>query len=421
MLPVMAPFRLNTTTRDVLDRSSSSEEVDYAPIQLPPVTNLSRLDPDCTQPSTLANMPSQSFTPSNRMPAKRLNSLQQRLKAARKANYELTLQVANIEHQLYTEWDSLSFGSESARNRHTELAMEQKEWYRELRNVHKQRIQHLEMEIQKESDYMNWRDWSPVELLIRWKSGNMDYSIFKDHEATYRVQNAFKLEAGLKPPRLKVIALVSTQVAAGWYKVPTQSIDWENRIPIPGYVDKDFSEDGRHDTNLHAIQHEPRDEFVMRGNSIQMDGQYRTGPQRNLVRKFDGNVEPRPSSRESRYKEKVDDWHWEMEPGTESFIRMEDQELQNRNQGYIDAGSRQRTRLGVDLDLQLDDESFPIPDDHSHSRPSWANNYPNYEYSQEVLDDITAKAYAPEKPKKIVPMIAGRPFSRPIVAREYVS
>jgi len=55
------------------------------------------------------------------------------LKAARADSHEVTIRAANIENQLYTEWDSLSLAPDAARNRHNETAMGYKEWYREMR------------------------------------------------------------------------------------------------------------------------------------------------------------------------------------------------------------------------------------------------------------------------------------------------
>ncbi|PVH89058.1 hypothetical protein DL98DRAFT_524674 [Cadophora sp. DSE1049] len=393
----MAPARSNSTPRKRLNRFSNAQEVRYAPIQLFPVMNLSRFDPESTK----------------------LNAFQECLKAARQASYELTLQAANIEHQLYTEWDLLSLGSEAARGRHIEIAMEHKEWYRELRDMHKQRIQQLEMEIQQESDYMNWRDWSPVELLIRWKSGNMDYSIFKEHEATYCVQDAFRLEAGLRPPKLKLIAMVSAQVAAGWYKAPTESIDWEERTAVPGYGDEDFSQDERLDTTLCAAEYNPQNEFTFRGKPKQTLRQYGPGLetlQPIPMRKPENCnwIESQQSTQESLYKQKVDNWNWDIRSSSETYIDVEEQH--NGIEGYIHIDDHRSSSENLNYDLHNDELS--IAGNHSQAGPSWADNYPSYEYSQAELDEIAAKAFAPKKLKKIVPMIAGRPFSKPIVAHE---
>lgn len=115
-------------------------------MQLLPVINLSRFDPECESPMRRAMASSLS----DETPATKLHALQERLKAAREDSHALTIQAANIEHQLFREWDSLSLASDAARDRHNETAMGYKEWYREMRGMHKRRIQQLEMEIQQE-------------------------------------------------------------------------------------------------------------------------------------------------------------------------------------------------------------------------------------------------------------------------------
>ncbi|KAH7409528.1 hypothetical protein BKA64DRAFT_639818 [Cadophora sp. MPI-SDFR-AT-0126] len=395
----MAQSRSRATPRNL--HSRNAQEAQSAPMQVFPIMNLSRFDLQSTK----------------------LHSLQERLKAFRQSNYELTLEAADIEHQLYMEWDSLSLGSKAARDRHNEIALEHKEWYRELRDMHKQRIHKLEKEIQQESDFMNWREWSPIELLIRWKSGNMDYSIFKEHEATYRVQDAFRLEAGLQPPKLKLIAMVSAQVAAGWYKVPTESIDWENRIPVPGFVDENFAENDKFDANTCTTACYPQYDISLRGKSKQtgLEGEYRQDTLRIIPM---GNVEQRDwdesqqSTHESTYKKKVDNWNWDVRPSSGSFIAIEEQP--NFGDDFIRIKPHQSTELDLDLNFDIEDDGSSITGNHLQAGPSWVHNYPSYKYSQEELEDIAAKAYAPEKPKKVVPMIAGRPFSKPIVAHEYM-
>lgn len=44
----------------------------------------------------------------------------------------------------------LSDGPEIAKDRHNELAIEHREWHRDLKGMHKQRIHELELEIKKE-------------------------------------------------------------------------------------------------------------------------------------------------------------------------------------------------------------------------------------------------------------------------------
>jgi len=267
---------------------------------------------------------------------------------------------------------------------------------------------------------MNWRKWSPVELLIRWKSGNMDYSIFKNHEATCRVQEAFRLEAGLKPPKLKMNAMVSAQVAAGWYKSPTESIDWQERTPLPDYVDEEFDQDEQCATSACMPTYGLQNGLYGGGKPGKISGgvqavqETRWSTSKPKIEQFGWDD---PQSSTQVYKQKVESWNWEVRYNSDSFSDIEDQD--DCGPDYTHIKPHQSTDM--DLNHGLDNDDFFIAGNQSQTGPSWKNNHPDYHYSQEELEEIVAKAYAPEKPKKFVPMIAGRPLSKPILADEYVS
>ncbi|KAG4438012.1 hypothetical protein IFR05_006513 [Cadophora sp. M221] len=339
-----------------------TQGVRYSPMNLFPTLNLSRFD---------------FFSP-------KLKNLKENLKAAREAIHDLDIQAANNQHQLYLEWDSLSHGPEIAKDRHNELAMEYREWYRDLKDMHNQRIRKLELEILTESDYSNWSTWTPIELLLRWKSGNMDYSVFKYPEATAQVQAAFELEAGLKLPDQMTIALVSAQVAAGWYKTPTESFDWISREPEPDYFDRDFPDD----SSLRSV--------YVPGHSLQ--NTFVSGNNPNLNKNFKplGKVEDRGERRPYIYKRKTEQLDWDERSDSEMY--------------------RDERRASAEEFIDEPPSYIATP---KHKR-SWVHNYPRQEYSDGELEDLAAKAKASQKQKKLVPMIAGRTSSRMILAEEYV-
>ncbi|KAH9224881.1 hypothetical protein DL95DRAFT_452612 [Leptodontidium sp. 2 PMI_412] len=356
----MAPFRPKQTP---VGSYKNPQGVRYSPMHLFPTLNLSRFD---------------FFSP-------RLKNLKENLKAARDAIHDLDIQAANNQHQLYLEWDLLSDGPEIAKDRHNELAIEHREWHRDLKGMHKQRIHELELEIKKESDYSNWSSWTPIELLLRWKSGNMDYSIFKYPEATAQVHAAFELEAGLKVPDQRTIALVSAQVAAGWYKTPTESLDWISREPEPGYVDEDFPAD---DSSLRSV--------YVPGYSLQNTFGLGNNPISNKYFNPLGRTEVRREKRPYIYKPKDEKFEWDEGSGSEMYGEEGGhsvEEFDDEPPSYVAIPKRKR---------------------------SWAHNYPRQEYSDGELEELAAKANAPEKRKKLVPMIAGRTSSRMILAEEYV-
>lgn len=216
-----------------------------------------------------------------------------------------------------------------------------------------------------------------------------------------------------------MIAMVSAQVAAGWYKSPTESIDWQERTPLPGYVDEELDQDEQCATSACLLTCGRDDGLALRGKSENLYGGVQAVqdtpwsiPRPNVEHfGWDG-----PQSSTQDYKQKVESWNWEVRSNCDSFNAIEVQD--HGGQGCIHIQPHQATEM--DLDHGLDGDDFSVTGNHSQAGPSWVDNYPDYHYSQEELDDIAAKAYAPDKPRKIVPMIAGRPLSKPILADEYV-
>ena len=247
----------------------------------------------------------------------------------------------------------------------------------------------------------------------------MNYSIFKDHEATYRVQEAFRLEAGLESPKLKMIAMVSAQVAAGWYKSPTESIDWQERTLLPGYVDEELDQDEQCVTSSSLPTYGRDDGFALTGKSEKIYGGVQAVqdtpwsiPRPNVEQiGWDG-----PQSSTQDYKQKVESWNREVRFNNDSFNEIEVQD----HGGHDYIRIKPRRSSDMDLDHGLDGDDLSVTGNHSQAGPSWIDNYPDYHYNQEELEDVAAKAYAPDKPRKLVPMIAGRPLSKPILADEYV-
>ncbi|KAL2069231.1 hypothetical protein VTL71DRAFT_15569 [Oculimacula yallundae] len=352
---MMAPSASRLTFRN---RQANTQPVKYLPIDLPPAIHTS-LD---------------FFPP-------KLQTLKDNLKATRQNMHDLEIQDAEIRHQLAQAWDSLPHSRGPYHDRHKELATSHREWYHDLRSLYRQRIQNLEKEIAKETNYTTWRSWSQIELLLRWKSGQMDYSIFKDSTASQLVRASFELEAGLELPDEKVIKLVSAQVAAGWYKTPIESRDWLPRKPELGYVDRDFpGEDGVSTGSVYVEGYKLRNTFVP-GSEF---------------------VDPREEAR-FHASRKGDHWIYERGAKPDEWYRF------NERPVYTTDGEN-----GKEFYEEPSNTKTP------HSKRPWADRYPRKSYSEIELENLATKANTPVKPKKWVNITAGRISTRRIIAEEYV-
>ncbi|CZT50963.1 uncharacterized protein RSE6_12039 [Rhynchosporium secalis] len=308
----------------------------------------------------------------------KLQKLKDSLRTARKNMHDLEIQDADTRHQLAEDLDSLFPGSEPSLHQHNELAMSHHQWYRDLRNIYRQRIRKLEIDIAKESNYANWRKWSSAEFLLRWQSGNMNYSIFKNPEATSLVRTAFELEVGLELPEEKVIALVSAQVAAGWYSTPLESVDWLPRKTTRDYVDRDWPGDDESTRSVYVSGHSLRNTFIPENKQIQCVDKATT------LREKSPSAWKRRLTQAARDEQAVRTVYKTEHPGWQRF------------------------------------DPTPSYDQIPRSNRPWAEKYPLKEYSDGEIEDIIQKANSPEKPMKWVNMIAGRTSTRMVIADEYV-
>lgn len=260
----------------------------------------------------------------------------------------------------------------------------------------------------------------------------MDYSVFKDREAVLLVRDAFELEAGLEVPDVQLIALVSAQVAAGWYKTPTESTDWISRDNEPDFVDRDFPDDNASARSFYVSGYGLQNTFASGSKTLKSSG--RDVPQRESrpsVSKLQATPEPEQlnlnegSGSEDYRGEKpkhqvLNDTPGKTRSRTESrpYIYKPRATPESEDLDFDEGSGSEIYRAEQLSRQQLDDDSSHI--EVQERNRSWPTNYPRQDYSDSELQDIVAKACAPAKPKKLVPMIAGRPNTRMVLAEEYV-
>ncbi|KAI9056188.1 hypothetical protein LZ554_001116 [Drepanopeziza brunnea f. sp. 'monogermtubi'] len=182
-----------------------------------------------------------------------LQTLRATLKNARSEYSRLRLEAEKIDHEFILDGDRLIGKSSVRRSRALQAHAEHRRHYQRLFESHKLRIRKLTRAVQVTEEAGSWPSWSASELLIRWQAGMMDYGVFRDKEPGERVLAAFdSLEYELEPPLLGQILHCSAEVAAGWYRKPTDSQFWKAQRQLrPGFAEEE--EDGAgNDDNGHG-------------------------------------------------------------------------------------------------------------------------------------------------------------------------